>query len=76
MIGYPRLRTADRGGTLTGFGNEEPIEDALDQRIYVDDSGQEADPFDRTDRADWEASEADVAEQQLEVPEPADDDRG
>lgn len=59
---------------MTDFGNEQPIEDVLEQRIPADDAEREADPLALTGQADWEASEADVVEQQTEVP--TEDDRG
>lgn len=48
------------------FGVEKPIEDAIDQQIPVTDDDR---PVDMESETDWEASEADVMEQRLEVPE-------
>lgn len=63
---------------MTDFGVEQPIEDTIDQRTDVDDDRPVMPPPAPGDEADWEASEADVAEQQMEIPldDPRDEPRG
>jgi hypothetical protein len=52
------------GGAMPEFGVEEPIEDAIEQRTPV---GDDPDSPALDDEPEWEASEADVADQRLEV---------
>jgi hypothetical protein len=56
------------------FGEETPEADVVEQRIPVDDAGEDSwSDAARVNRAhDWEANEADLIEQAIEVP---DDDR-
>jgi hypothetical protein len=57
-VGYPAV--------MTDFGMDEPIEDSLDQRATVDPD--EAADLDLDPVGDREAADADVVEQQQDVP--------
>ncbi|MCE7008125.1 hypothetical protein LWC34_35705 [Kibdelosporangium philippinense] len=51
---------------MTEFGVEQPIEDAIDQQTPVTEDDR---PVELDTDADWEASEADIVDQRIEVPE-------